>query len=181
MIRQIDFAILDWIQSHLKCGFFDHVLTFITYLGSFGIIWILAALLFLFFKKYRRCGITMGAGMLSGLLIGNLLLKNLVRRPRPCWGDSAVELLIRMPSDFSFPSGHTLAGFIAATVIFRRNRKMGIAAYFVAFLIAFSRLYLYVHFPSDVLGGALLGIAIGLLASILSDRIAEKNRAREEA
>lgn len=170
MIRNIDFAILDWIQAHLRCGFLDWIMPKITFLASEGILWIFLAVVFLFFKNYRRCGISMGVGMFSGVVIGNFLLKNLVRRARPCWINTSVVLLVKNPSDYSFPSGHTLASFIAATVIFHYHRRLGVAAYIVATLIALSRLYLYVHFPTDVLVGVLLGIGLGVTASVLLDR-----------
>ena len=170
MVQKFDFAILDWIRAHLACRFLDRIMPKITFLASDGILWILLAIVFLFFRKYRRCGVAMGVGMFSGVVIGNFLLKNLVRRDRPCWINRSVELLVKNPTDYSFPSGHTLASFIAATVIFHYDRKLGIAAYFVATLIAFSRLYLYVHFPTDVIAGVLLGVGLGIAARVLLDR-----------
>lgn len=96
-----------------------------------------------------------------GVLAGNVCLKNLIARPRPCWLDDSVFMLISVPADYSFPSGYTLASAIGATVLTKTNRKFGWAAIPAAIIIAFSRLYLFVHFPSDILAGAVLGIAIG--------------------
>ena len=99
------------------------------------------------------------AGLAVGVLAGNLTLKPLIARPRPCWLDESVQLLIANPTDYSFPSGHTLSSVIGATVLTK------------AALIAFSRLYLYVPFPTDILGAAVLGMAIGLLTCIIGDKI----------
>lgn len=110
-------------------------------------------------------------GLAVGVLAGNLTLKPLIARPRPCWLDESVQLLIANPTDYSFPSGHTLSSVIGATVLTKANRKFGFAAIPLAALIAFSRLYLYVHFPTDILGAAVLGMAIGLLTCIIGDKI----------
>ena len=111
------------------------------------------------------------AGLAVGVLAGNLTLKPLIARPRPCWLDESVQLLIANPTDYSFPSGHTLSSLIGATVLTKANRKFGFAAIPLAALIAFSRLYLYVPFPTDILGAAVLGMAIGLLTCIIGDKI----------
>ena len=109
--------------------------------------------------------------MLLGLIIGNGLLKNLVARTRPYDLANPVlpkrELLINAPTDYSFPSGHTLASFEAATALYKDHTVYGFAAFVLALLIAFSRIYLQVHYPSDVLGGAILGFLLGLLGSTI--------------
>ena len=106
-----------------------------------------------------------GAALILGLIFGNGILKNLFQRVRPYDLEEALVQtpLIEKPSDWSFPSGHTLASFEAATVLMIRDKRFGIPALVLAFLIAFSRLYLYVHFPSDVLAGVLLGVLFGCL------------------
>jgi len=140
----------------------------LTILGSYGFLWVAVALILLLDKRHRDCGIALALGLISSVVIGNLILKNAVARPRPCWLVEGYDLLVNNPTDFSFPSGHTLAGFIAATILFNYNRKWGIAAYILAAVIGFSRLYLYVHFPTDVLAGVILGICIGSLASYIA-------------
>lgn len=148
---------------------------FITHLGDGGILWIVLTLLFLCLPKYRRTGIAMGCALLMGLILCNLALKPLVGRMRPFdyqllhYG-RYIELLIAAPSDFSFPSGHTIASFEAATVLLRRHRRLGLFALALAGLIAFSRLYLYVHYPTDVLTSIVLGVGIGLLANFLANK-----------
>ncbi len=171
-IQKLDFMILDGIQEHLRCDFLDAVIPVMTHLGI--VIWIALALVFMFVKKYRLCGISMGAGMITGLLVGNALLKNLIQRDRPCWINESVQLLVEIPEDFSFPSGHTLASFISAIVIFRYDKRLGTAALIFAAFMAFTRLYLYVHFPSDIFFGALLAAAVAIGVDIAVRKITVK-------
>ena len=160
-IQGIDWAILNWIQEVFRCEFLDFVVPKITALGNKGTIWLVLALALTISKKYRKYGIAMFAALAVGALIGNVMLKPLVARSRPCWLET-VELLIRNPSDYSFPSGHTLSSTIGAFMLTSANHKFGWFAIPLAVLIALSRLYLYVHFPSDVLAGAILGILVGI-------------------
>lgn len=163
IITNIDFSLLNWIHEHLSCSFLNFLMPKITFLGNGGLIWIAAAIIMMFFKRYRKTGIMIVTGLSAGVIIGNVLLKNLIARERPCWINETVQMLISTPQDYSFPSGHTLSSFVAATIIMHSDRRMGIAAYILAAMIAFSRLYLYVHFPTDVLAGALIGSALGLI------------------
>lgn len=110
---------------------------------------------------------------MAGLLICNIGLKNIVARPRPCWLES-IDLLVNNPKDFSFPSGHTWSAVTGALVATAANRKFGYVAIPVAVLLAFSRLYLFVHFPSDVLAGAAIGAVLGILAVVLYKHLPEK-------
>ena len=158
----LDQSILYWIHDNLSCGVLDMLMPKLTLLGSGGAIWLLAAAIMLCEKKYRRQGVILLAGLAAGVLVGNVCLKNLIARPRPCWLDDSVKLLIPIPTDYSFPSGHTLSSVIGATVLTKTNRRFGWAAIPLAAIIAFSRLYLFVHYPSDILAGAVLGVAIGL-------------------
>lgn len=160
MIQSFDSMILEFIQTDLRSDFLDTTMPYITRLGNGGLIWIIAALAFLKSSLYRTDGMLLAGTLLSCVFIGNLILKPIVRRIRPCGNDATVPLLIRRPKDYSFPSGHTMSSFAAAVVIFHASLVMGIAAYLVASLIAFSRLYLYVHYPSDIIVGIILGSAI---------------------
>lgn len=170
--HNFDFPILDWIMDNLWCPLLDGVMPVITHLGDGGILWIALALLLLCLPKYRKTGLAMGIALLAGLLICNLGLKPLVGRLRPfdyayqCL-NRVIPLLIEAPKDFSFPSGHTIAAFEAATVLTIRHKQWGIPAMALAALIGFSRLYLYVHFPTDVLFSIVLGIGIGFMANFL--------------
>ena len=177
----LDWSILHWIQNTLVCPFMDFLMPKITLLGNGGAIWILAAVILLCTKRYRKQGVLLLAGLIVGVLVGNVCLKHLIARPRPCWLDSSVQLLIANPTDYSFPSGHTLSSVIGATVLTKTGRRFGYAAIPLAALIAFSRLYLYVHFPSDVFAAAVLGVAIGELvfrygSRLLTRRIAPMDK-----
>ena len=158
---EAEFGILYLLQS-LHTPWLDAVMKNITHLGDSGIFWILTGLALFCFKKTRRMGFCVLLSLAGGLLIGNIFLKNLVARDRPCWIDPTIQLLVASPKDFSFPSGHTMASFEAAVSIFLYNRRWGAAAFVLAVLISFSRLYLFVHFPSDVLTGLVLGTVIAV-------------------
>ena len=164
----------------MRSGFLDFVMPIITSLGNGGVIWIAIALIFTATKKYRTAGIAVLAALILNLLIGNVILKPLIARVRPCDINTAVQLLIKRPTDYSFPSGHTLSSFAAATVIFCRDKRLGIAAVILASLIAFSRLYLYVHYPTDILGGILIGIPIGIFSYYITVKIVKIMRNRTE-
>ena len=166
-----DLPILDWIAEHLHCDFLDFLMPAITHLGDAGILWISLAAMLLCLPKYRKAGLTMAAALVLGLLICNVTLKPLVARIRPFdYGGKEIVLLIPKPQDFSFPSGHTNASFAAATALLLHHRKEGICAMILAALIAFSRLYLYVHYPTDVLSSILLGAATAFLATFLVNK-----------
>ncbi len=173
-ILTLDFAILDAIQAHLRCAFLDTLMPAISALGNAGIFWILLALTFLCIPKFRRAGLDMAVALIICLVVGNLTLKPLIARIRPYDINTAVELLIKAPTDYSFPSGHTMSSFAAATTLLYRHKKAGILAMILAALIAFSRLYLYVHYPTDVLCGLVFGVLAGVLAHLCVSYFANK-------
>jgi undecaprenyl-diphosphatase len=180
---QIDFSILNSIQG-IRNGFLDFLMPIITFLGNGGMIWILSAAVMLFFKRTRKMGIAVGIALLIGLLLSTFGIKYIVARERPFNTDGALlnemSLLISAPAGrFSFPSGHTLSSFSAAVVMLCYNKKLGIPAIVLASLIAFSRLYLYVHFPSDVLGGIVIGTLFAFTAVFLTNKIWEKTYERK--
>lgn len=176
-ILNIDFFLLDLIQNYLRCGFLDAVMVFFTQLGDNGIIWIVLTLIFLYTERYRKMGVAMTFALVIALLLGNELLKELIRRPRP-FTFREISLLIPPPSGFSFPSGHTMASFAAANAIWLTHRRLGKWAFLVASIIAFSRVYLYVHFPTDVLCGTLFGLLFGYLGTALIYRKFRFNRGK---
>lgn len=174
-----DLPILDWIFENLKCAFLDAVMPIVTVFGDAGIFWIACSVLLLCIPKYRRAGLSMGIALLVGLLVCNVTLKPLVGRIRPYDYQLAhfgrqIPLLVEGLHDFSFPSGHTIASFEAAVVIGLNNKKLGIAAMILACLIAFSRLYLYVHYPTDVICSVILGTAFAFLGNFLAGKIMNK-------
>lgn len=158
----LELPLLYWIREHLTCPLLDGLMPFVSALSAHGEIWILLAVVLLCAPKTRRVGMTMGLTLLLGFLIGNVALKNLVARIRPYELATDVTLLVERLHDFAFPSGHTLASFGAATALTLYHRRWGIAALTLAAVIGFSRLYLFVHYPTDVLAGALLGVALAV-------------------
>lgn len=175
-ITQIDFSILDFIQEYLRNDVLDSLMVFFSLIGEGGLVWFLIAIPMLFFKKSRVCGVVLILSMGVVLLLGEFILKNVFCRIRPCNVNAEIELLIKRPSSYSFPSGHTGSSFAAATSVFLWNKKIGICALVLAFLIAFSRLYNYVHFPTDVLAGMLLGITMSVLVYHLFKRYKLDNK-----
>lgn len=164
-LSMAELGILDWIAAHCHNGVLDEVIPFITSLGNAGIFWIaLGMLILLFHRGERSTGCQVLLALLFSLVVCNLLLKNFVDRVRPCDLNTAVELLVPRPWDSSFPSGHTSASFAAVMVLILRRWWGRWGALVLAILIAFSRLYLYVHFPTDVLGGLAVGVFCGWLA-----------------
>ena len=160
---QLEFQILNLI-ANMRTDLLDTMLPMISSFGDKGIGWIVLSVILTCIPRYRKAGITMGLALIFCLLIGNMTLKPLIARPRPYTYFPEMTLLIAPLADFSFPSGHTFASFASATALFLYHKKAGIAAYILAAIIAFTRLYLYVHFPSDVIAGMLLGIFSGWLA-----------------
>lgn len=165
-LNKAEMEILDGIRAIFGCSFMDTLVPAVTFLANAGWMWIVMGLVFLFFRRYRRTGITLLISLLAHLLTCNVFLKNLVVRDRPCWLNDSVELLIANPTDYSFPSGHTMVSFVAATVLTVLHPKWGYWAYPVAAAMGFTRLYLYVHFPTDVLAGAVLGVIVGILVTV---------------
>ena len=160
-IMNLEFWILDGIQT-LRTPAGDVLMPFITSFGNGGVIWIVLTVILLLIPKTRKTGLILGAALILDGILCNLLLKNLMRRIRPCDINDAVRLLIPYPSDYSFPSGHTAVSFAAASALYFAGEKyLWKAALVLAAFIAFSRMYLYVHYPTDVLGGVLVGILAG--------------------
>lgn len=165
-ILNIDLYILDLLGA-LRCDFMNGIMLFLSRLADKGFIWILLGVILLFFKKTRRAGLCVLAALLINAVVVNLCIKPLVSRIRPFDIKAGIELILLPPTDYSFPSGHTSASFAAAMSVWFYNRKWGIFALVVASLIGFSRLYLYVHYPTDVVCGALFGVAAAKVAKIL--------------
>lgn len=159
-----EFKVLDFIRETFSCDVMDTVMKCITFLGEVGWFWILLGIALIFFKKTRIIGITILGALLIDLLICNVTIKPLVGRIRPYEIKEGIELIIKKPHEFSFPSGHAAVSFAGAFAIFMHNKKWGVAAIALAALIGFSRLYLYVHFPTDVLAGAFVGALCAVIS-----------------
>lgn len=171
-MNEFELKILDWIQQHLRAGFLDPIIKCVTHLGDAGIFWIALAILLLIFKRTRPLGLAMGMALVLDLILCNGLLKPLVNRIRPyalkeLADGASIYPLVKAPTDPSFPSGHTAASFASAFALLFKKHKAWIPAMVLAALIAFSRLYLYVHFPTDILGGIAVGLLVGCLGAKL--------------
>ena len=156
------------------CKALDDVMVFISSLGNFGAIWIITAIALIIHKKTRKCGILVLCALTLSLITGETITKNLVARIRPCNIDVTVKMLIDKPKTYSFPSGHSASSFAATAVIFHYYKKAGFLALIIASLIAFSRMYLFVHFPTDVLGGMLWGIVSAIIVIMIYKKFFEE-------
>ena len=184
--ERFDLPILDWIAGNLQCAFLDFIMPLITLLGDAGIFWIAVSVVLLLIPKYRKAGLSMGIALLIGVVICNMILKPWVGRIRPyeyqlIHFGKTIELLVATPHDFSFPSGHTIASFEAAVALTVHSRKLGIPAMILAVLIAFSRMYLYVHYPTDVLASVVLGTAFAFLGCFLAKKIFQLVQSKRQA
>lgn len=169
-ILHYDFKILDFIQLNITNPVLDKLMVMFTYLGSGGAIWIILTLMLLIFVKNKKYGLAMALSLILCLLIGNITLKPLIGRIRPCEINDTVNLLIKRPTDASFPSGHTMSSFAAAVSLLYYNKKIGVVALILASMISFSRLYIYVHYPTDILAGIIIGVAIAIVSQYLINR-----------
>ena len=171
-----DLPILDWIQANLQSGFMDIAMPLITLLSEDGIFWMVLATVLLLFPSQRRSGLGMWFALGMGLILCNMILKPLVGRMRPydfqeLYNGVTIQLLISGLSDNSFPSGHTIAAFEASVALLCGNKKLGIPAVILAVLVAFSRLYLYVHYPTDVFASVILGSLLAVIGYWLAGKI----------
>lgn len=174
---QLDGNILLWIQEYIRNDFLTPIFKFITSLGDGGIIWILISIVLLFFKKYRKVGVMVDLSLLGSLLFNNTIVKNIVCRTRPYKMIDTLTILIPEPGEFSFPSGHTSSSFAAGVVLFLMlPRKYGVPALILAFLIGISRLYVGVHYPTDVLGGMVMGTLIAVCVVKIGEKLALRSK-----
>ena len=178
----MDLEILQWINDNWHGNsFFNELFKYITYLGEFGACWIALGILLLCFKKTRKAGFLVLIALAVDFLIVNVVLKQAVNRTRPYVIDTTLadfvsSIHLRLPTDSSFPSGHSGAAFAACTVLFLYDKKKCWPFLILAALVSFSRIYLCVHFPTDVLAGALIGFAIGLCVWLVYRAIERKRK-----
>jgi undecaprenyl-diphosphatase len=169
---QWDDQFLLFLQENVRSDVLTPIMTFITRLGDKGLFWIATAIILCCFKKTRPLGIMAGISLVFSVLINNAILKNLVARPRPYLpetvGGKGLILLIEEQHDWSFPSGHSGASFAAAVVyLVKGPKKLGIPSIILAALIAFSRLYVGVHYPTDVIAGIITGTFCAIIAIMI--------------
>ncbi|HSN58665.1 MAG TPA: phosphatase PAP2 family protein [Clostridiaceae bacterium] len=166
-LNGIEYSLLIQLHNAVSNRFLDAAMPYVSDLGNLGAVWIIFSVILLTNRKYRNIGIMCLAALLLTTVIGEGLLKNIIQRPRPFAQFASIQPLIPEPSSFSFPSGHTGSSFAAATVIARNLKKAAVPALALAAAVAFSRLYLMVHYPTDILGGIILGVACAICAEIL--------------
>ena len=169
----IEFKILDFIQT-LHTLVLDKIMVGVTKLGDVGILWIILTAILLIIPKTRRTGGVMLVALVVQTVLCNVILKNLFARTRPYDVNTTVQLLVPKLHDFSFPSGHTSASFTAVSALYFSKDKLWKPALILACLIAVSRLYLYVHYPTDVLGGLLLGVLSGYIGYKIMEKVKNK-------
>lgn len=172
----MELALLDWIQLHLRCGFLDWLMPLVSGLSNHGEIWILFAAALLLIRRQRAYGLSAACALTLDLISCNILLKPLIGRVRPFAFRPDLPLLIPPPGDASFPSGHTAASFAVVFALGTAGSPLWRPALALALITAFSRLYLYVHWPTDVLGGVLLGAAVGWAGTRLARALLKKSR-----
>ena len=172
LINNFDIGILNFIRDNLSSPFMDKFMTFITYLGDNGAIWIAIGIILLIQRKYRKIGLVLLLGLLLNAILGEVIIKNIVQRPRVFNTYPDINIIIKGPTSFSFPSGHTASSFVAAAILGYYIKDIKYIVYCFAALIAFSRLYLYVHYPTDIIGGILLGT----ISAIITIKIAESDK-----
>jgi undecaprenyl-diphosphatase len=167
-MRIFDEAILQFTQN-LHSGALDAAMVFFSAIGNAGAVWLLAAAALSARRKTRARGVTLLVCLALCALVNNLILKRLLARPRPFDVLPWLTTLIARPADFSFPSGHAAAGFAAAYALARGfSRRVSLPAYVLAALIAVSRVWVGVHYPSDILAGAIVGTLCGVAGVYLS-------------
>ncbi|MBR6079648.1 MAG: phosphatase PAP2 family protein [Treponema sp.] len=174
----LDGSILLWIQENMRCGFLSAILIPYTYSGNYAIPWLALILVLLFFKKTRRAAIFALVALILGIVLNDVIIKHIICRPRPF--ETILELIpiVKKPTSFSCPSGHSATAFATALTLFLCTKKLiGIPALFFAAVMAFSRMYVGVHYPSDVILGIAVGCASAVLVLVLGKRIFKKRKA----
>ena len=171
----MELAFLNMVQQ-MRCETLDRIMVFISWTGNHGTVWILLAVLLLLLKRQRVHGLSSASGLILDLVSCNLILKPLIGRVRPFAYNPAIELLTAPPLDASFPSGHTAASFAVVFALKTSGSPFWKPALVWAVLMAFSRLYLYVHWPTDVLGGIALGALVGWLGAKIPEKLILKRK-----
>ncbi|NMM64216.1 phosphatase PAP2 family protein [Clostridium sp. P21] len=167
LIQNLDTNLLIFIQENMHTALMDKIMPVITFMGSKGLVWVCIGALLLINKKHRKVGIMLALSLILVTILGEGIIKHVVQRTRPCVDIPTMKMIIKGPTTYSFPSGHTAASFAAAGVLMSNFKKYGLYALILAILIAFSRLYLFVHYPSDVFVGMILGLICAKISSMI--------------
>ena len=176
-MNAVEIGILDGIQDIFRNDVLDVVMKFISRIGDLGAVWIALAVVLLIIPRTRRSGVALALSLIAELLLCYVIVKPIAARTRPYDINTDIVLLTEKLNDYSFPSGHTAAAFAAVTALFKCRNRIWIPALVLGIFMGLSRLYLYMHYPSDVIAGVLFGIASGMLGFTVM-RFIENNRKR---
>lgn len=175
MFSKFDADILLYVQEHMRNGVLDPIFKTVTHLGDAGIFWIILTAIFLCFKKTRRAGVYSALALLGSVILNNMILKPIVARVRPYEVIDGLTLIVARAKDYSFPSGHTAASFASAVAMFRPLKKpYAFLLLLLAALIAFSRIYVGIHYPTDIIGGLVSGVFLGIMGNIIGAKLYKK-------
>ena len=170
-MNTLEANLLIQINNFLSCDFLDGLFSFVSFLGNKGAIWIVTAVILSIIPKTRKCGFCMMISLVLCLIIGNGILKPLFARVRPYNHSDLIVLITKPLSDYSFPSGHTMASFASGFSVYAFYKKSGIAALLFALVMGFSRIYLCMHYPSDVIGGIVFGLVFGFISYTITKKL----------
>ena len=178
-LLETDGQILLWIQENVRSDVLDPIVKAVTHMGDSGIIMILATLILVILPKTRRLGLLCGAALVVNVLLNNVILKNAVGRTRPYEAIDGLKTIVGKQRDASFPSGHSSGSFVIAAVIFRETRlRVAIPLLLLALALALSRLYVGVHYPTDVLAGIITGTFYGIMTCVIYHKYISRDPAR---
>ena len=173
LISKFDSFVFSLVET-ISCTFFDWFFKIITYTGDKGLVWIVLGLVLVARRKTRRIGLCVVLSFLGAVVLNNLILKEIFDRARPFVADPSIKLIIDTPVGSSFPSGHASSSFAAATAFFLYDRKKGVFPLMYATLVALSRVYLHVHYATDVIGGMIVGIVVAKLVAMGIEKANDK-------
>ena len=166
-ITNFDFTILYWIQENLRTEWMDSICAFLSWAFHIGVPWIVLGAVLFCFKKTRAAGVILVVAVALTFFFNEIAIKNIIGRDRPCTIDQTIQLAVKRPTSFSCPSGHSASCFAAAGSLLFTFKKLGIPLVIFAAFMGFTRLYLFVHFPTDVLLGAILGLLMAWVTVLL--------------
>lgn len=166
-IKEIDIKTSHYFVKYYHHRILNKTMTLITGIGDFGMVWLGLILILTLHNQTRFLAQRMLTALLASTIVSQVTIKSIVKRKRPCHTFTDVKMLVAIPNDYSFPSGHTTSSFACATTICFLFPKIGTVFIIFAFMMAFSRLYLFVHYLSDIVFGMILGILVGVIVMTL--------------
>ncbi|MBO5669069.1 MAG: phosphatase PAP2 family protein [Candidatus Methanomethylophilaceae archaeon] len=169
--------VLFWIRDNLTCGFMDWLMSTVSLLCTADIVWFVLTAVLIYRKDTRKVGVTLLLALIISIIICNGILKPTVERIRP-YDEFGVSLIVPASSEFSFPSGHTTGVTVVTAVLLKHFRKWGYLMSIFAVMVMFSRMYLFMHYPTDILGGIAVGIVSVILAHVIMSYLERRKEGR---